>query len=272
MSFFAYRFGGFKRALARSFSPKAMAVAGLLLAAGQAQGQQNLFNIPAGDLTPKNKFYFQQQVNILTRQDFESKSHLVYGLGKGWEIGVNVINVKMDFRRRAELFAVNDLDRNRPMKPLLQATGQKFFVFNRYLSTSVGTQIGFNPVRYSGESRVTHFTYNTWMFEPLPHVKFVAGPYLSDRGTVGQGNRLGMLLGVEAPLAKKWILMADVITGTNANAVSVIGFNYLATKRVQLCLGAMLPNPGSANSRGIVFELNLLGYDDDGDDQALPPH
>ena len=237
-------------------------VGGLLFFVGPARAQQNLFNIPAGDLTPKNKFFFQQQVNILGRQDIESKSHLVYGLGRGWEVGINVINVKMDFRRRAEFFNVNDCDLSRPMKPLLQATGQKFFVFNDKFSTSIGTQFGVNPVRLSGESRLTHFTYNTWMYEPWQHVKFVAGPYVSDRGTVGYGNQVGMLLGFEAPLAKKWILMADIITGTNANAVSVIGFNYLATKRVQLCLGAMLPNPGSRNSQGIVFELNLLGYDD----------
>ena len=242
----------------------------LLLLWRPARAQQNLFNIPAGDLTPANKFFFQQQVNILSRQDFESKSHLVYGLGRGWEVGLNVINVKMDFRRRAELFAVNDGDRSRPMKPLLQATGQKFFYFGPHVKTSVGTQLGVNPVRLRGENRLTHFTYNTWMWEPRPHVKFVAGPYLSDRGTVGRGNQAGMLLGFEAPVAKKWVLMGDVITGTNANAVSVLGFNYLATKRVQLCLGAMLPNPRSQNSAGVVFELNLLGYDDSS--EAAPTH
>ena len=30
-------------------------------------------------------------------------------------------------------------------------------------------------------------------------------------------------------------------------------------------LGALLPNPGSRNQAGVVFELNLLGYDADAD-------
>jgi hypothetical protein len=41
------------------------------------------------------------------------------------------------------------------------------------------------------------------------------------------------------------------------------GFNYLLTQRAQLCLSTMLPNPRSGNSARIVFELNLLGYDDE---------
>ena len=56
--------------------------------------------------------------------------------------------------------------------------------------------------------------------------------------------------------------MGDFISGNNASGVSVIGFNFLATKRVQICLGALLPNPGTANKPGIVFELNLLGFND----------
>jgi hypothetical protein len=55
--------------------------------------------------------------------------------------------------------------------------------------------------------------------------------------------------------------MGDFISGRNATSVSVLGINYLATRRLQLCLGALLPNPGSDNQSGVVLELNLLGYD-----------
>jgi len=229
-----------------------------------AQAQQNLFNIPSADLTPKNKYFFQQQVNILAYNNFESKSHLVYGLGKGWEVGLNVVNVKADFRRLATSVAPPEVA-NRPVaySPLIQATGQKFFFLTEHLTTSIGTQIGVHPTKLWSGSRLTHFTYNLWAFQPRHHLKFVAGAYVSDRGTVGFGNRAGMLFGFEAPVAKKLLLMGDIVTGTNASAVSVLGFNYLATKRIQLCLGAMLPNPRSQNSYGVVFELNLLGFDDD---------
>ncbi len=229
-----------------------------------AQAQQNLFNIPSADLTPQNKYFFQQQVNILAYNNFESKSHLVYGLGKGWEVGLNVVNVKADFRRLAASAAPPEVA-NRPVaySPLIQATGQKFFFLTEHLTTSIGTQIGVHPTKLWTGSRLTHFTYNLWTYQPRHHLKFVAGPYLSDRGTVGFGNQAGLLLGFEAPLARKWVLMGDIVTGNNASAVSVLGFNYLATKRIQLCLGAMLPNPRSQNPAGVVFELNLLGFDDD---------
>jgi hypothetical protein len=234
----------------------------LLLAPWAAQAQQNLFNIPAGDLTPQGKFFYQHQTNAYGLRDLESKNHLVYGLGRGWEAGLNVVNIKMDFRQRGDVFTVNRHDPARPLKPLVQLTGQKFFVLSPRLSTSLGTQVGTNPLRFGGaRRRLTHFTYNTWVWSPRHHVKVVAGPYLSDRGTLGAGNRAGLLLGAEYPVSKKVLLMGDFISGRNATSVSVLGINYLATQRLQLCLGALLPNPGSRNRAGVVLELNLLGYD-----------
>ncbi|SHI86331.1 hypothetical protein SAMN02745146_1733 [Hymenobacter daecheongensis DSM 21074] len=229
-----------------------------------AQGQQNLFNIPAGDLTPQGKVFFQHQTNIYNRGYFESKNHFVYGLGKGWEAGLNVVNLQMNFRRgRKDWLGTNPDNRSIPLAPLVKLTSQKFFFLSDRLSTSIGTQVGLNPIRFSGVSReLTHFSYNTWAWIPRSHVKVVAGPYLSDRGTLGAGNRAGLLLGAEFPVTKKLLFMGDFISGNNYTSASVVGFNYLATKRLQLCLGALLPNPGTSNRPGLVFELNLLGYDD----------
>ena len=240
-----------------------------LLLARTAQAQQNLFNIPAGDLTPAGKVFYQHQTNVYGTHELESKNHFVYGLGRGWEAGLNVVNIEMDFRNGGDVFAVNRYNPSRPLKPLVQLTGQKFFELGPTLSTSLGTQVGTNPLRFGGAARqLTHFSYNTWVWSPRPHVKVVAGPYLSDRGTLGAGNRAGVLVGAEYPLAKKVLLMGDFISGRNATSVSVLGINYLATRRVQLCLGALLPNPGSQNRAGVVFELNLLGYD--AEDDAPP--
>ena len=225
--------------------------------------QQNLFNIPAGDMTPKNKFFFQQQTNLYALNYLEAKNHLVYGLGRGWEAGVNLVNLKMDFyppttaptNGRMEYLVS-------PMAPLMQLTAQKFFFLNSRLKTSFGTQIGTNPIRLGKNARATHFTYNIWVYEPRHHVKVIVGPYLSDPGTVGRGNTIGLLVGFEYPVSRKVLVMGDFISGTNATSVSVLGINFLATKRVQLCLGGLLPNPGSGNKPGVVFELNLLGFDD----------
>ena len=246
----------------------------LLLRAGAAQAQQNLFNIPAGDLTPQGKVFYQHQTNVYGTRDVESKNHFVYGLGRRWEVGLNVVNIKMDFRQRgAEVFQTNGYDASRPLKPLVQLTGQKFWELSPTLSTSLGTQVGTSLLRRAGATRrLTHFSYNTWVWSPRHHVKVVAGPYLTDRGTVGAGNRAGILLGAEYPLSKKLLLMGDFISGRNATSVSVLGINYLATQRLQLCLGALLPNPGTRNPAGVVIEINLLGYDADPGDAPPGAH
>ena len=253
----------------RLCQPRLLLLLLLLLLTTAAQAQQNLFNIPSGDLTPVGKVFYQHQTNVYAPRELESKNHFVYGLGRGWEAGLNVDNLKLDFRNRGDVFAVNRHDPTRPLKPLVQLTGQKFFVLSPRLKTTLGTQVGTNPLRFGGAARrLTHFSYNTWVWSPRHHVKVVAGPYLSDHGTLGAGNRAGVLVGAEFPVSKKLLLMGDFISGRNATSVSVLGINYLATKRLQLCLGALLPNPGSRNRAGVVFELNLLGYDDE--DDAAP--
>jgi hypothetical protein len=226
--------------------------------------QQNLFNIPSGDLTPRGKFFFQHQTNFYSPTNTESKNHFVYGLGSGFEAGVNVVNLKIDWRNRyrnTDFLTVNNSDRSVPLKPLIQLTGQKFFFLGDKFKSTVGTQVGFSAVNLGG-TRLTHFTYNTWVYEPKPHAKLVVGPYLTDRGTVGGGNNVGVLVGFEYPVHKRLLIMGDFISGNNATSVSVLGFNFLATNRLQLCLGALVPNPGSGNPAGVVFELNLLGFDD----------
>ena len=52
--------------------------------------QQNLFNIPSGDITPKNKIFYQHQFNVYN-SNLDSKSHFVYGIGNGFDIGCNLI-------------------------------------------------------------------------------------------------------------------------------------------------------------------------------------
>ena len=228
-----------------------------------AKAQQNLFNIPAGDLTPKGKFFYQHQTNFYTGLTTESKNHLVYGLGKGWEVGMNLQNIKVEwYRRNGERWITNSNDPTAPIKPLVQATAQKFFFFGDKFKATIGTQVGANPVQFSNNPHLTHFTYSTFIYEPARHVKFVVGPYLTDRRTVGAGNQFGMMAGFEVPISKKLLLMGDWISGSNAASAGVLGFNFMVTKRIQLCLGALLPNPNTSNKPGVVFELNILGFDD----------
>jgi len=69
---------------------KALFVSVLAMNSLPALAQQNLFNIPSGDITPKNKIFYQHQFNVYPKK-FESKAHFVYGLGGGWDAGLNLV-------------------------------------------------------------------------------------------------------------------------------------------------------------------------------------
>ena len=226
-------------------------------------GQQNLFNIPSGDLTPKGKWFYQHQTNFYQGIVTESKNHFVYGLGKGWEAGLNIQNLKVNWQEtNGNRFVSNTNNLSEPMQPLVQFATQKFFQINDKFKTTLGTQIGVNPIQFSQNPHLTHYTYNTWVYEPTHHYKLVVGPYISDRRTIGSGTNVGMMVGFELPIHKKALLMGDWISGTNSASAGVVGINYYLSKRVQLCLGGLIPNANSGNKSGVVFELNLLGFDD----------
>ncbi|MFM7195291.1 MAG: hypothetical protein ACKOYP_11005 [Bacteroidota bacterium] len=61
--------------------------------------------------------------------------------------------------------------------------------------------------------------------------------------------------------SERWYLMGDWISGDNDAAVSVIGATYNLTRRLQLCAGWQIPNPGTLKPSGLVLELNVLGWD-----------
>ncbi|MBY0436528.1 MAG: hypothetical protein K2U26_20735 [Cyclobacteriaceae bacterium] len=67
----------------------------VLLLATQAQGQQNLFNVPSSDITPKAKPFFQQQLNLSSGL-VQFNSTFSYGLGRGAEIGVNILGLNVN--------------------------------------------------------------------------------------------------------------------------------------------------------------------------------
>ena len=90
------------------------------------QAQQNLFNIPSGDITPKGKLFYQHQINTY-RNKFESKGHFVYGLGKGWDVGANLVGTGAYFNPNWKPIYNNDFSRGQALTPTLMATWQIVF-------------------------------------------------------------------------------------------------------------------------------------------------
>lgn len=252
-----------------SFQPNFVRIwclcAASMLLVSNALAQQNLFNIPSGSITPKKEFFFQQQVNVYDWANWAAKSHVVYGLGSGWELGMNVIDVNLNFERgiRGGFIDQNTTNAERPFKPTVLLTAQKQVRMGDKWAANLGTQTGLNVIAPGAQSELSYFHYALAVWQPKHHTRLVAGPYLSNQYLLGAGNTVGYLVGFEYPLTNKLLLMGDYVSGTNAQSTGVLGVNYYLTKRVQLCLGGLVPSPGSPNKAGVVFELNLLSYDEE---------
>lgn len=112
-----------------------------ILIANTSLAQQTLFNVPSADITPKNKPFYQHQLNFYSLNEVESNSHLVFGLGKNWDVGINLVDVPVHFGHQP---LVSSNDSRKPFYPLLMASAQKQWVLKEDLSLTVGTQVGPN--------------------------------------------------------------------------------------------------------------------------------
>lgn len=223
-------------------------------------GQQNLFNIPSGDVNKKNEAFYQHQLNLY-QDKLESKAHFVYGLGKGWDAGINLVGKGVYFSPSWRA-AHNDNPLKGALYPVLMATIQKQFNLNDKFDVNFGTQIGYNLTRRISNKKINFFNYGLGVFYfQKRKSRLVAGAYHTSAEYVGQGNNIGAMLGYEIKLSKRWYLMGDWLSGNNDASVSVIGGMYNLSKRVQLCTGLMVPNPNTPKPLGIVFEINILGWD-----------
>jgi len=236
----------------------------LLLAAGQLYGQQNLFNIPSGDITPKKKVFFQQQININSPSQLSAKSHFVTGLGNNWEAGINVINMYFDFKSRPALVVSSPFNSKEPYPfyPLMLLTLQKKWDLGEYVYLNAGTQSGTNIYRRLEGKRFTHFSYAMiGIQDKVNHKwKFLFGPYQTNWRMVGGGNETGYQAGTEIKLNHKWLFMMDHISGNHKNSVTVAGFTYNLKETFQLCFGWQVPNPGSDEKPALVLEINAFNF------------
>lgn len=224
------------------------------------KAQQNLFNIPSGDITNTKKLFYQHQLNVYSNK-LESKAHLVYGLGKGWDAGVNLVGKGFYFTPKWRVLH-NDNPANGSVYPILMGTLQKQFNIAENFDVNVGAQVGFNLSNKIANKELNYYTYGIGIYHFMHHKsRVVGGIYKTNEMFVGNdGNTFGAMLGYELKLSKRWYLMGDWVSGNNDAGVSVIGGMFNASKRIQLCAGWQIPNPNTPKPQGLVFELNIMGW------------
>jgi hypothetical protein len=223
--------------------------------------QQNLFNIPSGDITPKGKFFYQHQLNFYSWREVESKSHLVYGIGKGWDVGVNLVDLPL-FIDKPFRVSYNDNSSRKPLYPIVMFTVQKQFVINDKMKFNLGAQAGPNISSKVENKKLAVFNYALLRTKVFNRVNLVTGAYHTDNTFVGRNtHHFGAIIGYEIPITKKLGLMGDFISGNHKKSQTTVGALYTISKRVQLCAAALLDYPHGQKNHGVVLELNVFGWD-----------
>jgi hypothetical protein len=246
--------------LSKTMKPCLLIFAWLLLM-GNLHAQQNLFNIPSGDITKKGKLFYQHQLNFYQWNELESKSHLVVGLGNGWDAGMNLVDVPLRIGNNAVL-SYNDNSARKPLYPLAMLTLQKQLVLGEKTRLNLGTQAGPNITSRVANKRMAFFSYAILRTKLFNRINWVIGPYHTDNTFVGRAqHQVGLIAGYEWPLTRRFSLMGDFISGRHKKAQTTFGALYTINPRVQLCVAALLDYPHGQNNHGVVLELNLFGWD-----------
>ena len=135
-------FNVYKKINLKSINSRIAAIILFAYCTNTATAQQNLFNIPSGDITNTKKIFYQHQLNVYSDK-LESKAHFVYGLGKGWDAGINLVGKGFYFAPEWRLLHNDNVSKG-SVYPILMGTVQKQFQVSDHFDINVGTQIGFN--------------------------------------------------------------------------------------------------------------------------------
>lgn len=226
----------------------------LLVTSLSAIAQQNYINVPSADVTKKNRLFFQQQLNF--NELVQSNTTLDYGIGRGFEIGVNVLG--LNFNDKTGSFLNNDSADSDPYNPLVLINALKRIELTKHTSIAIGSQAGINFIDNKKQSRAGLTYLNLRLTDlMLKNSSFVIGTYYNSLNYGGSGNRFGFWVASEVPLTSKFHLMSESVIGNNALSYSSIGIVYYPFEWMPLTLGAQIPNTKS-NAYSVVFELTII--------------
>jgi hypothetical protein len=240
---------------------KCLVLSFVLFSVCKINAQQNLFNIPSGDVTPKKEFFYQHQLNLYAINELETKSHVVYGVGRNWDVGINFIDLPLRIGN-GSLLSYNDNSTRKPLYPLLVATAQKQWDLAKKLQLNTGTQIGINLSSDVDNKKLAFMNYALLKWKGGRRGYLIGGPYLSNDVFVGGPSLLqpGYMFGYEYKVSRRWLLMGDFISGNHKKSQSVLGAGYNLSNRLQVFAGALLRFPNRNLQDGLVVEINWYGW------------
>jgi hypothetical protein len=225
-----------------------------LVISREARAQLTVFNVSSSEITDYKRISAQQQFEI--QDQVESSTTITYGLGKGWEIGANLINI--DYGLKSRHFEGNDTTTSIPYAPLLLINAQKVFKLNELLSVGLGTVAGAS-VKHLKSARWVYYSYANLnaSFGEDDRYQFAAGPYVGNHKYLSDGPNYGFQTGLDAGIwYEKLHFLADWISGSHSKGRLTIGFEVFLTKRLPLSFGWQRSNQDG--SQAGVLQLTFL--------------
>ncbi|TGK18734.1 hypothetical protein EHO61_09760 [Leptospira fluminis] len=245
----------------------------LSVPSGFLSAQQDLFNVPAMNITKKGQNFVQEQIIFYPRQ-MQFDTTYMHGLGNNHEIGLSAYNYFLDTAPKKN--SISDFTSSLGPYPAvnsnLQFVYQKKFEPSEYFHVSLGTKDGIasGPTPGSSTFANSNFVMTATEIKSLRTTLFL-GSYFGNAAFYGHYNqrifpgnepsisKVGMMYGIEVEVVRdKLRVMCDLIAGVNALGVGVCGFSYHYNELYFISVGYQIPNPkdGTFNPHALLIELN----------------
>ena len=239
----------------RSFLPLICLTFGLVLSFnGLLPAQMNLFNVPSGEIIEGGDIFYQQ--NLIVSKNLKLNTTLNYGLGKGWEAGINLLDLNINTRPGKQIIP---FDSDQPSQnPDFCINFQKSFELLPVLHLSAGIRTGIHSLQGNKELGVVNYNYiNSQFTIPGSTFRFVFGGYYMNPSYGANDHAFGLQTGIDVPVIReKLSVTSDFISGKNDWGTFTGGISVLLGQDWKFSIGGQLPNPGSRNNPGINLQIN----------------
>jgi len=216
-----------------------------ILAVSHANAQQTFFNVPSSDVVGKHEVAVQQQVNI--SESLRSTTTVNYGLGREWEIGLNVYN--LDYQPTERRFTRNDSTLQQSYSPLLLLNAQKAFDITNNLEVAMGAQGGINLTLINHSQWVGYLYTNVAGSLRDEHYNWSVGAYTANPRYTGEGPRIGFQAGFDAGIFyQKVHFLGDWISGSHELGQLVLGAEVYIGRHFPLAIGWQRTNRDGAQA------------------------
>lgn len=210
----------------------------------KAYSQQLIISIPNADITHKGEFTFtgESQLKVKDGSGTENFMFATYGIGHDTELALSAYNIKLP--GRSTNFSIA------PGFKISKQILRKRFT-EREVKITGGQMI---PISLNGDG-VGSWTYGHISFRlPALKTRLTAGVNGGTRQLFGR-DQVSFIAGIEQPITKKLMFVADWVSGTHDFAALAAGLQYNLNPNTALVLAYKIPNNRQSGSEAVIFEL-----------------